>query len=152
MFNPWQTRSGSVFSPNLLRRRQRPPLSKRRVAELSAVQEPSCNAPAAADGLRRRGGPRRVSVLRPPALSIAGLLASLRKLAQHRHLLWALSVHRIKVRYKQSVLGILWAILQPLSMMLIFTFLFAYVAKMPSDGTPYALFAYTALLPWNFLS
>lgn len=83
---------------------------------------------------------------------MATLLASLSRLVGHRHLLWALSVHRVKVRYKQSVLGILWAILQPLSMMLIFTFLFSYLAKMPSDGAPYALFAYTALLPWNFLS
>ena len=93
-----------------------------------------------------------MSVIRPPALSIATLLASLSKLVQHRHLLWALSVHRVKVRYKQSVLGIVWAILQPLSMMLLFTFLFSYVAKMPSDGAPYALFAYTALLPWTFFS
>jgi lipopolysaccharide transport system permease protein len=121
------------------------------VAELSAIPDLSSTAPDAA-AARRRTGPRRVAVIRAPSLSAASLVASLSKLAQHRHLLWALSVHRIKVRYKQSVLGILWAILQPLSMMLIFTFLFAYVARMPSDGAPYALFAYTALLPWNFFS
>jgi lipopolysaccharide transport system permease protein len=121
------------------------------VAELSGVHQRSPSS-LVVDGLRRRSGPRRISVIGPPALSGAGVLGSLSKLAQHRHLLWALSVHRIKVRYKQSVLGILWAILQPLSMMLIFTFLFSYLVKMPSDGAPYALFAYTALLPWNFLS
>ncbi|MEP6915575.1 MAG: ABC transporter permease [Acidobacteriota bacterium] len=122
------------------------------MTDLRAIGETTPSALALADALRRRGAPRRTSVIRPPSLSAASLLTSVRKLAQHRHLLWALSVHRIKVRYKQSVLGILWAILQPLSMMLIFTFLFSYVARMPSDGAPYALFAYTALLPWNFLS
>ena len=91
-------------------------------------------------------------MIRPPSLSGISLLASLTKLWQHRELLWTLSVHRIQVRYKQSVLGILWAILQPVSMMLIFTFIFSFVAKVPSDGAPYALFAYTALLPWTFLS
>jgi lipopolysaccharide transport system permease protein len=119
---------------------------------LSAIQESATAAAIAGERSARRGGPRRISVMRAPSLSGASLLASLGKLAQHRHLLWALSLHRIKVRYKQSVLGILWAILQPLSMMLIFTFLLSYVARMPSDGAPYALFAYTALLPWNLLS
>jgi lipopolysaccharide transport system permease protein len=63
-----------------------------------------------------------------------------------------LSIHRIKVRYKQSLLGLFWAILQPLSMMLIFTLIFSLIAKMPSEGAPYAIFAYTALLPWNYFS
>src|ERR1043166_5816980 len=80
------------------------------------------------------------------------LLANLRKLVQYRDLIWTLSVHRIKVRYKQSVLGVCWAILQPISMMLIFTFIFSLIAKVPSEGLPYAVFAYTALLPWNYFS
>jgi lipopolysaccharide transport system permease protein len=118
---------------------------------LSAIEQRAAGA-RIADDRARRAGPRRVTVIRPPSLSAVSLGASIAKLAQHRHLLWALSVHRIKVRYKQSVLGIAWAIVQPLSMMLIFTFLFSYVARVPSDGAPYALFAYTALLPWNLLS
>ncbi|MEO6239476.1 MAG: ABC transporter permease [Vicinamibacterales bacterium] len=117
---------------------------------MSAVQERPEGSPDAWP--RRRSGPRRLTIIRPPSLSGVSLRASVVKLIHHRHLLWALSVHRIKVRYKQSVLGIAWAILQPLSMMLIFTFLFSYVARVPSDGAPYALFAYTALLPWNLLS
>ena len=80
------------------------------------------------------------------------LLQDLAKLKQYRDLLLTLSVHRIKVRYKQSVLGVFWAILQPLSMMLMFTFVFSLIARMPSEGAPYAIFAYTALLPWNYFS
>jgi homopolymeric O-antigen transport system permease protein len=90
--------------------------------------------------------------IRPPSIFGFNLLANLSKLLQYKDLIWTLSVHRIKVRYKQSVLGILWAILQPISMMLVFTFIFSLIARMPSEGTPYAIFAYTALLPWNYFS
>lgn len=90
--------------------------------------------------------------IRPPSLSGINLLASLAKLAQYRDLLWTLCIHRVKVRYKQSVLGVLWAILQPLAVMLIFTLVFSVIARMPSEGAPYAIFAYTALLPWNYFA
>lgn len=99
-----------------------------------------------------RSGVRPVSDIRPPSLSGINLLASLAKLAQYKDLIWTLSTHRVKVRYKQSVLGVFWAILQPLSVMLIFTFVFSLIARMPSEGLPYAIFAYTALLPWNYFS
>src|SRR5437870_3047106 len=82
--------------------------------------------------------PRRLSVIRPPSLRRLNLLANLSKLFQYRDLLYTLTVHRVKVRYKQSVLGVSWAILQPLSMMLIFTIIFSLFARMPSDGAPYA--------------
>ena len=95
---------------------------------------------------------RPTSEIRPPSLLRVNLVANLGKLAQYRDLIWTLSVHRIKVRYKQSVLGVFWAILQPISMMLIFTFIFSFIARMPSEGMPYAVFAYTALLPWNYFS
>jgi homopolymeric O-antigen transport system permease protein len=95
--------------------------------------------------------PRRVSVIRPPSLLGINLLHDLAKLGQYADLLYTLSIHRIKVRYKQSVLGLLWAILQPLSLMLIFTFIFSYIARIKTGG-PYAIFAYTALLPWNYFS
>jgi lipopolysaccharide transport system permease protein len=95
---------------------------------------------------------RRLSVIRPPSLMRLNLLANLSKLFQYRDLLYTLTVHRIKVRYKQSALGISWAILQPLSMMLIFTVIFSLFARMPSEGAPYALFAYAALLPWTYFS
>jgi lipopolysaccharide transport system permease protein len=105
--------------------------------------------PEPADG---RSRVRPTSEIRPPSLSGISIPANLAKLAQYKDLIATLSVHRIKVRYKQSVLGVFWAILQPLSIMLIFTFIFSLIAKMPSEGAPYALFAYTALLPWNYFS
>lgn len=94
------------------------------------------------------GRPRRVTVIRAPSLSLAGLARDLAKLAAYRDLLYTLSVHRIKVRYKQSVLGVSWAVLQPLSLMLIYTLIFSVITRMPSDNVPYALFAFAALLPW----
>jgi len=100
----------------------------------------------------RKERPARISVITAPSLSTAKLINDLAKLGQYRDLLYTLSVHRIKVRYKQSVLGGLWAILQPVSLMLMFTFIFSFVARIPSEGAPYAIFAYTALLPWNYFS
>lgn len=96
--------------------------------------------------------PRRVRVLRAPALSLPGLLGDLRTLVQYRDLLMTLTLHRIKVRYKQSVLGIAWAIVQPLSLMLIYTLIFSFIARVETNGMPYAIFAYAALLPWTYFS
>jgi lipopolysaccharide transport system permease protein len=96
--------------------------------------------------------PRRVRVLRAPSFSPLGLISSLLTLAQYRDLLVTLTLHRIRVRYKQSVLGIAWAILQPLSLMLIYTLIFSFIAKVQTDGAPYAIFAYAALLPWTYFS
>lgn len=101
---------------------------------------------------RRTDAARRVTTIGAPSFSPLRLLSGVGKLAQYRDLLYTLSVHRIKVRYKQSVLGITWAILQPLSLMLIYTIIFSYIARMPSDGAPYAIFAYAALLPWTCFS
>ncbi len=77
---------------------------------------------------------------------------NLRDIWQYRDLLYILTMRDIKVRYKQTVLGALWAIIQPLFTMLIFTLFFGRLAGMPSDGIPYPLFAYAALLPWTFFS
>jgi lipopolysaccharide transport system permease protein len=99
-----------------------------------------------------RGSARPNYEIRPPSIFGFNLLANLSKLRQYKDLVWTLSLHRIKVRYKQSVLGILWAFLQPISMMLVFTFIFSLIARMPSEGIPYAIFAFTALLPWNYFS
>ena len=99
-----------------------------------------------------RAEPRRVKVIRPPSLSPASLLRGLSLLADYADLLRTLSAHRIKVRYKQSALGLAWALLQPLSLMLIYTLVFSVIARVPSTGAPYALFAYAALLPWTYFS
>ncbi|MBM4272717.1 MAG: ABC transporter permease [Deltaproteobacteria bacterium] len=75
-----------------------------------------------------------------------------KELWQYRELLRFLTVRDIKVRYKQTVLGGLWAILQPFMSMVVFTIFFGMLAKIPSDGLPYPIFVYTALLPWQFFS
>ncbi|HXG91542.1 MAG TPA: ABC transporter permease [Blastocatellia bacterium] len=95
---------------------------------------------------------RPVTIIRAPSVSPFGLIKNLTELAHYRDLLYTLTVHRIKVRYKQSLLGGAWAVIQPLSMMLIFTLVFSLIARVPSDGAPYALFAYVALLAWNCFS
>jgi lipopolysaccharide transport system permease protein len=74
----------------------------------------------------------------------------LRDLWIYRELLYFLAWRDVKVRYKQTVLGAAWAILQPLLTMVVFTVLFGRLARMPTDGEPYPLFYYIALLPWNF--
>jgi len=95
---------------------------------------------------------RRVTVIEPPSFWRLSPVGELARLPQFFDLLWTLSLHRIRVRYKQSRLGIAWAILQPLSMMLVFTLMFSFLGSAPSQGVPYALFAYAALLPWSAFS
>jgi len=70
----------------------------------------------------------------------------------HRDLFFFLIWRDVKVRYKQTVLGAAWAILQPLLTMVVFTLFFGKLAKVPSDGIPYPIFAYAGLLPWTFFS
>jgi homopolymeric O-antigen transport system permease protein len=76
----------------------------------------------------------------------------LKELWEYRELLYFLMWRDIKVRYKQTSLGVAWAIIQPLFTMLIFSLFFGRLAKVPSDGIPYPLFAYCALVPWTFFA
>lgn len=76
----------------------------------------------------------------------------LRELWRYRELLYFFVWRDVKVRYKQTVLGVAWAVIQPLFAMIIFAFFFGRVAKLPSDGIPYPLFAYAGLLPWTFFA
>jgi lipopolysaccharide transport system permease protein len=69
-----------------------------------------------------------------------------------RELLYFLTWREVKVRYKQTLLGAAWALLQPLFTMVIFSLFFGRLAKLPSDGIPYPVFAFTALVPWVFFS
>lgn len=73
-------------------------------------------------------------------------------LFKYRELLYILTWRHIKVRYKQSFLGIGWAIAQPIATMILFTIIFSVFLKVPSEGIPYPLFVYSALLPWTFFS
>jgi homopolymeric O-antigen transport system permease protein len=77
---------------------------------------------------------------------------NLRDLWAYRELLYFLMWRDIKVRYKQTVLGAAWAVLQPLTTMIIFTYFFGKLARVPTDGVPYPVFCYTALLLWTFFS
>jgi lipopolysaccharide transport system permease protein len=76
----------------------------------------------------------------------------LREVWRYRELLYFFVWRDVKVRYKQTVLGIAWAVIQPLFAMIIFAFFFGRVAKLPSDGIPYPLFTYAGLLPWTFFA
>jgi lipopolysaccharide transport system permease protein len=77
---------------------------------------------------------------------------NLRDLWEYRELLYFLTWRDIKVRYKQTALGMGWVVLQPLLLMLVFTMFFGRLVELPSDGIPYSLFTYTALLPWQLFS
>lgn len=79
-------------------------------------------------------------------------IQNIQELHKFRGLLWVWSLREIRVRYKQSILGGLWAILQPFSTMLIFTLVFGVIIKVPTNGIPYPVFFYSALLPWTFFS
>jgi len=69
-----------------------------------------------------------------------------------RELLYFLFMREVKSKYKQTVLGVAWSLLQPLALMTVFTVVFSIFARLPSDGVPYALFSYCALVPWQFFA
>jgi len=102
--------------------------------------------------------PQTASLSRPepttiyirPANGLAAL--NLRDLWTYRELIYFMVWRDLKVRYKQTLLGAAWAVIQPLMTMLVFNFLFNNVAKLPSDNIPYPIFSYTALLPWGLFS
>ena len=79
-------------------------------------------------------------------------LPDFKELFRYRELLWVLAARDIKVRYKQTVLGILWALIQPVSSMIIFSIIFGRLAKIDSGDIPYPIFVYAGLLPWTFFS
>ena len=76
----------------------------------------------------------------------------LRELWEYRELLFFFAWRDIKVRYKQTVMGALWAIIQPFFTMVIFSLFFGRLANVPSDGVPYPIFSFTALVPWTFFA
>ena len=92
-------------------------------------------------------GHQHITVIQPAR---GWKMINLRELWAYRELLWVLTTRDIKVRYKQTVLGAGWAVLRPVLSMLIFTIVFGRLAKLPSDGAPYPVFVFAALLPWTF--
>lgn len=77
---------------------------------------------------------------------------NLGKLWAYRELLYFLTWRDIKVRYKQTVLGVAWAVIQPFMTMVVFSLFFGNLARIPSDNLPYPIFAYAALVPWQFFA
>ena len=90
-----------------------------------------------------------VTHIRPGARAVS---FTLNEVWQARELLYFLVWRDVKVRYKQTVLGIGWSVLQPFLAMVVFTIFFGRLAKMPSDGVPYPLFSLAALVPWTYFS
>jgi len=80
------------------------------------------------------------------------MIKHLQELYRFRDLLLSLAMRDIKVRYRQTFLGVAWAIMQPLAFMLIFTLVFSKFGKVGSDGSPYPIFSYTGLVPWTFFA
>ena len=85
-----------------------------------------------------------------PETGLASL--GLKELWEYRELLYFLTWRDVKVRYKQTVLGAAWAIIQPFFMMVVFSLFFGRLARVPSDGIPYPVFAFCALLPWQLFT
>jgi len=90
-----------------------------------------------------------LTVIEPPS---GWHMLNWRELWAYRELLWVLTARDVKVRYKQTVLGAAWAIIRPVTTMLVMSAVFGHLAGMPSDGYPYPVFVYAGLLPWIFFS
>ena len=86
------------------------------------------------------------------ALRIPDFIISLANLWHRRELLWNMTVRHLRGQYKQSILGYAWALVMPLSQMLILSFVFSTILRIPSQGVPFPLFVFVGLLPWNFFS
>jgi lipopolysaccharide transport system permease protein len=93
--------------------------------------------------------PRKITVVDSKAQFAPSALL---QLWEYRELVYALTQREIKARYRQSLLGMGWAIAQPLAFMIVFSLVFGRFARLPSDGLPYPIFSYTALVPWTFLA
>jgi lipopolysaccharide transport system permease protein len=112
-----------------------------------------CAAELVSTGLEpaddRPAGKETVTVLRP---ATGWQFLNLRELWQFRELILQLAWRDVKVRYKQTILGVAWAVLQPALMMVVFTLCFSRMGGLPSGDVPYPLFVYAGLLPWMFFA
>jgi lipopolysaccharide transport system permease protein len=106
-------------------------------------------SPRLTDSTAQARVPRPVVRIRPSA---GWRALDFGELWQYRDLIYFLAWRDVKVRYKQTALGVAWAILQPLAAMVVFTVFLGALVHVPSDGLPYALFAYVGLLPWTFFA
>jgi len=96
-----------------------------------------------------RLGPPKLTIIQP---SSGWVPLHLPELWSHREILYFLVWRDIKVRYKQTIIGAAWAIVQPLMTMVVFSVFLGHLARVPSDGVPYPIFAFCALVPWTFFA
>lgn len=85
-------------------------------------------------------------------VAVSETMRHLTRLYQYRDLLWLWTLREVQVRYKQSLLGVAWAVLQPLALTVVFTVVFSRLVRVDTGGIPYPIFAYAAMVPWTFLS
>lgn len=98
---------------------------------------------------RKTAGPSYFSIIQPES---GWRLINLKELKEYRDLFFFLVWRDIKVLYAQTILGFAWAIIQPMTQILIFTIVFGKVAKIPTEGIPYVLFSSVAIIPWTYMS
>lgn len=117
----------------------------------SLVESPmaSLNASPQPTALPLPSGPSETIRIEPPR---GFFELRLREVWAYRELLYFLVWRDVKIRYKQTVIGVLWVVLQPVLNMLVFTLVFGRLAKLPSDGLPYPIFYFAALIPWTYFS
>jgi hypothetical protein len=122
-----------------------PELSSERLEQVSAVNkvEPIAGGMSASD---------QIPIVVRIEVSKGWVSLKLSELWDYRELLYFLTWRDIKVRYKQTALGAAWAIIQPVFTMVVFSLFFGKLAKIPSDGIPYPIFSYAALVPWTFFA
>jgi len=111
--------------------------------------EPDTEEPVADDAVAPAHDALPETIIRPPT---GWRLINARELWRYRELLYFLTWRDVKVRYKQTLLGAAWAVLQPAMMMVVFTVFFGRLANVPTGGIPYPLFVYAGLLPWTFFA
>jgi lipopolysaccharide transport system permease protein len=120
------------------------------------VLEPTVTTPPVIANRAEETRRTRSSLPEEPLITIESSRAwaplNLRELWEYRELLYFLAWRDIKVRYKQTVLGVAWVVMQPLLLTLIFTVFLGMLARVPTEGVPYPLLVYAGLLPWSFFS
>lgn len=124
--------------------------------QLTSTESPSGIEPAASPTKPEAPHQRSLTLPDRPLVTIeaskSGAAISLKDLWNYRELLYFLMWRDLKVRYRQTALGVAWVIMQPLMATLIFTLFLGNLANIPSDGIPYPIFVYSGLLPWTFFS
>jgi lipopolysaccharide transport system permease protein len=123
------------------------PASESRGDTSLVLSSPAAGRGAGGEGIPAR--PRTVTIVDSKARFAPSALL---QLWQYRELVYALTQREIKARYRQSLLGMGWAIAQPLAFMVVFNLVFSRIARVDADGLPYQVFSYTALVPWTFLA